>query len=275
MQFQPPDDVCCGIERAGPVRRSDGRTGDSPSPTPYRSMAVTLCTASPASAARILIVEDERKVRDALLEGFALEEWSPAAVETGAEALALLETSPFDLVVLDWMLPDLDGLEILQRARSRGIRIPVLMVTARGTVADRVTGIDLGADDYLVKPFAFAELVARCRALLRRSRRNDSMRLHYADLELDPHQRSASRRGEAIPLTPIELDVLEYLVRNQERVVTREMLRQDVWRETGDDHALNNAINIHIARLRNKIDGGDLPKLIHTLHGVGYRFGTR
>lgn len=228
----------------------------------------------PATLVRILVVEDERKVRDALVEGLEMEDWKVSGAANGAEALSRLARETFDLVVLDWMLPDFDGLQILQDARKRGIATPFLMVTARGAIADRVRGFDHGADDYLTKPFAFAELVARCRALLRRSMFIDGARLRYEDLELDTHARAAARGGAAIPLTPLELDVLEYLMRNQDRIVTREMLRHSVWKDPGDDSALNNAINIHIARLRQKIDQGHAPKLIHTLHGVGYRFGS-
>jgi DNA-binding response OmpR family regulator len=221
--------------------------------------------------ARILVVDDDRKLRETLAEGLELEGWEIETAGTGRAALEHLGGRTFHVVVLDWMLPDQDGLEVLRQTRARGIGSRILMVTARGTVADRVTGFDQGADDYLVKPFAFEELVARCRALLRRPAAVAGVQLCCADLELDTRARVATRGGEIMALTPLEVDLLEYLLRQQEQVVTREMLHRDVWKGQRDENAASNAINIHVARLRQKIDREPWPKLLHTLHGVGYR----
>lgn len=220
---------------------------------------------------KILVVDDERKVRDALAEGLQLEGWTVATAASGGEALGWLAREPFHVVVLDWMLPDQDGLGVLRDMRHHRIPTPVLMITARGTVADRVAGFEHGADDYLVKPFAFEELVARCRALLRRPVPGAGVQLCCADLELDTRSRIAVRAGEIIPLTPMEVDLLEYLLRHQGRVVTREMLWRDIWKGEGEDASAANTINIQMARLRRKVDREPWPRLLRTLHGVGYR----
>jgi two-component system copper resistance phosphate regulon response regulator CusR len=181
---------------------------------------------------RVLVVEDEQKTRESLAEGLRLETWSVATAATGQEALGLLGREVFDLVVLDWMLPDRDGVEVLREMRRRGQPTSVLMLTARSTLNDRVTGLDSGADDYLAKPFAFAELLARCRALLRRPVVKTGGLLRCGDLQLDTRARIAVRDGQEIALTPREVDVLEYLLRYQGQIVTREMLERDVWKQT-------------------------------------------
>jgi two-component system copper resistance phosphate regulon response regulator CusR len=222
---------------------------------------------------RVLVVEDEQKTRESLAEGLRLETWSVATAATGQEALGLLGREVFDLVVLDWMLPDRDGVEVLREMRRRGQPTSVLMLTARSTLNDRVTGLDSGADDYLAKPFAFAELLARCRALLRRPVVKTGGLLRCGDLQLDTRARIAVRDGQEIPLTPREVDVLEYLLRYQGQIVTREMLERDVWKQTHRMTSLDNVIDVQIMRLRRKVDTDGSERLIHTFRGVGYRLG--
>lgn len=221
----------------------------------------------------VLLVEDERKTRASIAEGLELEGWRVSATDSGSGALLLLEAQAFDLVVLDWMLPDRDGLTVLRHIRQRGNQVPVLMLTARGTVTDRVDGLESGADDYLVKPFAFAELVARSRALLRRPILSTDQFLRCGDLQLDTRARIAVRAGEPIALTPREVDILEYLLRYQGQIVTREMLERDVWKQSHRFTSLDNVIDVQIMRLRRKVDGDGDDKLIHTLRGRGYRLG--
>jgi DNA-binding response OmpR family regulator len=222
---------------------------------------------------RVLVVEDEQKTRDSLVEGFRLESWTVFSAASGEEALALIDRESVDLVVLDWMLPDQDGIEMLQHIRRRAEHMPVLMLTARSTLADRVVGLDSGSDDYLTKPFAFAELLARSRALLRRPMWATGRLLRCGDLQLDTRARVAVRAGEEISLTPREVDVLEYLLRYQGQIVTREMLERDVWKQTHRMTSLDNVIDVQMMRLRRKVDGEGAERLIHTLRGVGYRLG--
>lgn len=228
----------------------------------------------PHGRPRVLIVEDEFKTRSSIAEALHLEGWHATEAGRGREMIALLDQQPFDLVVLDWMLPGRDGLELLQHVRARGAQIPVLMLTARGGVEDRVFGLESGADDYVVKPFAMAELIARCRALLRRPTANTAECLRCADLELDTRARTARRGTEEIPLSPRELDVLEHLMRYQGQVVTREMLERDVWKQTHRFTSLDNVIDVQMMRLRRKIDGEGKQPLIHTIRGVGYRLAA-
>lgn len=222
---------------------------------------------------RVLVVEDEEKTRDSVAEGLSLEDWSVDTAEGGAQALELLGSQAFDLIILDWMLPDRDGLDVLQTLRGRGVQTPVLMLTARTRLDDRVAGLESGADDYLLKPFAFAELVARCRALLRRPATRTERLLTHADLQLDTRARIALRAGKEIPLTPREVDVLEYLMRYQGQIVTREMLERDVWKQSSRLTSLDNVIDVQMMRLRRKVDDAGQERLIHTVRGVGYRFG--
>jgi two-component system copper resistance phosphate regulon response regulator CusR len=221
----------------------------------------------------VLVVEDEDKTRESVAEGLRLEGWSVATAANGTEAISRAESGAVDLMILDWMLPDRDGLEVLQHLRRRGRQAPVLMLTARGRLNDRIAGLDGGADDYLVKPFAFAELVARCRALLRRPTISQDRFLRCGDLHLDTRARIAVRAGAEITLTPREVDVLEYLLRYQGQIVTREMFERDVWKETHRMTSLDNVIDVQIMRLRRKVDGEGAERLIHTLRGVGYRLG--
>jgi two-component system copper resistance phosphate regulon response regulator CusR len=220
---------------------------------------------------QVLLVEDEVKTRQSIRDGLALEGWNVAEAADGAEALAMLETRSFELIILDRMLPRVDGMEFLRRLRASGSTVPVLMLTARSTLNDRVSGLDRGADDYLAKPFAFAELVARCRALLRRPDWNSARLLRCGDLQLDTRARVAVRAGREIPLTPREVDVLEYLLRHQGQTVTREMLEREVWKQPHRLTSLDNVIDVQIMRLRKKVDLEGEQSLIHTLRGIGYQ----
>ncbi len=217
------------------------------------------------------MIEDEPKTRQSLAEGLRMESWRVTTAATGAEAEALLAGEIFDLVLLDRMLPDCDGLELLRRLRERGTQTPALVLTARSALKDRVAGLGEGADDYLPKPFAFAELVARCRALLRRPVIGTGLLLRCGDLQLDIRARVAVHAGTKVPLTPREVDILEYLLLNQGRIVTREMLERDVWKQTHRFTSLDDVINVQMMRLRRKLEDNGAEKLIHTLRGQGYR----
>ncbi len=224
---------------------------------------------------RVLIVEDDRKVAGALKAGLADEGFETAVACTGEEGYYLATTEPFEAILLDLMLPGRSGLEVLSSLRKRGLTVPVLVLTARDAIEDRVSGLDTGADDYLVKPFAFAELLARLRALLRRGRPEGALLLRLAELELDPVERTVSRAGRPIELTAREFELLRYLVRHQGQIVSRDMLARDVWKEPSRGTPLDNVIDVHIARLRRKIDQGATRKLIHTVRGVGFVAGER
>jgi len=219
---------------------------------------------------RILVVEDEQKVANALREGLEGERYAVEVERTGEDAFFRMTTEAFDLILLDLGLPGRDGLQILTTLRSKGIKTPVLVLTARDTLQDRVAGLDSGADDYLVKPFAFAELLARIRALLRRGRAADSPRLAVGDLAMDLITRKVTRAGQLVELTVREFELLEYLMRYEGQVVSRETLARDVWKETARTTPLDNVIDVHIARLRRKVDLDRPIKLIHTVRGVGF-----
>ncbi len=216
---------------------------------------------------RILVVEDEAKVARALQEGLEREEYTVVVARTGEEGFYLVSAEEFDLVILDLMLPGRDGLEVLATLRKRGLVTPVLILTARDAIEDRVQGLDKGGDDYLVKPFAFPELSARIRALLRRGRTQQLTRLQLADLEMDL---VARRGGKDVEFTAREFELLEYLLRHKEQVVSREMLARDVWRELSRATPLDNVIDVHMARLLHKIDEPFDRKLLHTIRGVGF-----
>jgi DNA-binding response OmpR family regulator len=229
--------------------------------------------ASPAPtvpAARVLVVEDEPKVARALREGLAGEGYQVVVALTGEDGFFRASSEPFDLLILDRMLPGREGLEVLRTLRQKGHLTPVLVLTARDAVEDRVEGLDAGADDYMVKPFAFTELLARVRALVRRGRGDQVLRLVLADLVLDVPTRQVTRGGEAIDLTPREYELLEYLVRHRGTIVSREMLGRDVWKEPERGTPLDNVIDVHVTRLRKKVDQGFAVKLIHTVRGVGF-----
>jgi len=219
---------------------------------------------------RVLIIEDDQKTARALASGLDSAGYATATAHTGEEGFFLLNAESFDLVVLDWMLPGRDGLEILKTLRARGAKTPVLLLTARDAVEDRVLGLENGADDYLVKPFAFAELVARVRSLLRRAAPVESLRKNIADLVVDLEARRVSRANKSIDLTPREFDLLAYLLRQRGQVVSREMLARDVWGEVNRITPIDNVIDVHVAHLRRKVDEGHVTKLIHTVRGVGF-----
>ena len=219
---------------------------------------------------RILIVEDEPSVGRSLQRGLAAERIDVTLAASGEEGFYLVLSEIFDLMVLDLMLPGRDGIDILRALRGRGLSTPVIVVSARDAVEDRVRGLDVGADDYLVKPFAFEELLARIRALLRRGRAQDVLRLVVGDLELDRVTRCVARAGLVVDLTVREYDLLEYLMSYQGRVVSREMLVRDIWREPRRVTPLDNVIDVHMARLRKKVDNGHAHALIHTVRGVGF-----
>jgi two-component system copper resistance phosphate regulon response regulator CusR len=219
---------------------------------------------------RILVVEDEKKVANALLEGLKGEQYDVVVEHTGEGAFFRITTEPFDAVLLDLTLPGRDGIEILLAMRERGVKTPVLVLTARDTLEDRVIGLDAGADDYLIKPFAFAELLARIRALVRRGRVAESPRLSIGDLEVHLITREVTRGGRPVELTVREFELLAYLLRHQGQVVSREGLARDVWKETARSTPLDNVIDVHVARLRRKVDADPGLRLIHTVRGMGF-----
>ena len=219
---------------------------------------------------RILIVEDEPKVARAIEEGLVGEGYAVIVTHSGEEGFFLVNTEVFDLMVLDLMLPGRDGLDILGALRRRGLGTPVLILSARDAVEDRVQGLETGADDYLVKPFAFTELLARIRALLRRGRQDEVLRLQAANLEMDLVTRSVRRGGAPLYLTIKEFELLEFLLRHQGQAVSREMIGRDVWHEVQRATPLDNVIDVHIARLRKKVDTGHPLRLIQTVRGVGF-----
>ncbi|OAN40545.1 DNA-binding response regulator [Chloroflexus islandicus] len=222
---------------------------------------------------RVLLVEDERTIVAYVKRGLEEQGYAVDVAYDGREALEWLDAAPFDLVVLDVMLPELNGLEVCRELRARGFRMPVLMLTARDTVDDRVNGLDSGADDYLVKPFAIRELLARLRALARRSADAPKTTvLQVADLTLDTATRRVRRAGKLIELTAKEYAVLECLMRAPGRVLTRTMIAEQVWNY--DSFNQSNVVDVYIRNLRRKIDDPFPVKLIHTVRGAGYRLSA-
>jgi two-component system copper resistance phosphate regulon response regulator CusR len=219
---------------------------------------------------RVLIVEDERKVAGALKEGLEGSSYSVSVANTGEDAFFLASSEHFDLMILDVMLPGRSGIEVLSAIRKQGRKTRVLLLTARDSIEDRVSGLDAGADDYLVKPFAFPELLARIRALLRRGKAEPVPVLRLQDLEVDLIGRSVKRGKKMIDLTAREFELLEYFLRHQGQVVSREMLARDVWNEEVRHSPLDNVIDVHMVRLRRKIDEGFATKLLRTVRGVGF-----
>ena len=219
---------------------------------------------------RVLVVEDEQKVAHALREGLEGEGYEVTLEHTGEGAFFRITTETFDVILLDLMLPGRDGLQILTTLRDRGVKTPVLVLTARDALDDRVKGLDSGADDYLVKPFAFAEVLARIRAVLRRGRVADALRLSAGDLEMDLETRKVTRGGRLVELTGREFELLQHLLRHERQIVSRDTLARDVWQESSRSAPLDNVIDVHIARLRRKIDLDQPVKLIHTVRGVGF-----
>lgn len=223
---------------------------------------------------RVLIVEDEAKLARTLKRGLEEEGYRVEVAGTGEDAFFLASTRVYDVILLDILLPGRSGFEILQTLRRSGNTTQVLCLTARDAVEDRVRGLDLGADDYMVKPFAFPELLARIRALARRGRSGaGSLRLVCQDVELDLVTRRASRAGRQIELTPREHELLEYLLRNQGRPLSREELLREVWKEERPLELRTNVVDVYVKALRRKLEGSDaqgLRRLIHTVRGVGY-----
>jgi len=218
---------------------------------------------------KILVVDDERAVRESLRRALELEGYEIELAEDGAQALQRLEaeTEP-DAVVLDVLMPGVDGLEVSRTLRRKGSKVPILMLTARTQVEDRVEGLDAGADDYLTKPFALEELLARVRALLRRTGDGTGETLRFADLELDPGTREVMRGGERIELTRTEFSLLELFLLNPRQVLTRSLIFERVW---GYDFGFaSNSLDVYIGYLRRKTEAGGKPRLIHTVRGVGY-----
>ena len=217
---------------------------------------------------RILVVEDERKVASFIRQGLEEEGHAVEVARDGAEAVDLLSGPPYDLIVLDVMLPRRDGFAVLRELRGHGVATPVLMLTARDAVADKVTGLDLGADDYLTKPFAFAEFLARVRALLRRGSDQRPPVLRIADLTLDPATRYVTRGTRRVELTTREYALLEYFMRRTGRVLTRPMIAEHVWGIDFDHES--NVIDVYVGYFRKKVDQDGETRLLHTVRGAGY-----
>jgi two-component system, OmpR family, response regulator MprA len=218
---------------------------------------------------RVLVVDDERAVRDSLRRALELEGYDVELAADGEEALErLAQNGEPDAVVLDILMPKMDGLEVCRRLRREGHRLPVVMLTARDEVENRVAGLDAGADDYVTKPFALEELLARLRALLRRTRSGSGEVLRFADVELDPKTREVRRAGEPIELTRTEFSLLELFLLNPRQVLTRSVIFERVW---GYDFGFSsNSLDVYIGYLRRKTEAGDRPRLIQTVRGVGY-----
>jgi two-component system, OmpR family, copper resistance phosphate regulon response regulator CusR len=217
---------------------------------------------------RILVVEDEKKVASFIKKGLEEEGYAVDVAADGEEGLSMALACVHDLIILDIRLPKMDGLRVLQALRQDRVAAPVLLLTVRATIEDKVLGLDAGADDYLTKPFAFQELVARVRALLRRRAEAEPTVLRIDDLTLDPARRTVTRGGEEIDLTPREFALLDYFMRNPGRVLTRTMIAEHVWDYSFDTST--NVIDVYVNYLRRKIDAGRASKLLHTVRGVGY-----
>ena len=218
---------------------------------------------------RVLVVEDSRRLAGIIRRGLLEEGYAVDNAYDGEEAEYMAETTPFDVVILDIMLPKKDGLAVCRDLRSKGVNTPILMLTAKDSVEDKVTGLDAGADDYLVKPFAFSELLARLRALLRREVQPKTQKLQIGDLVLQPVSREVWRDETRLELTAKEYAILEYFIRRPNAVVTRTMLGESVWDYEFD--GLSNVIDVYIRRIRQKIDQDGQPSLIQTVRGAGYR----
>ena len=220
---------------------------------------------------RVLLIEDDRKAAKLLAKGLHEEGFVVDMAPTGEEGEEQAAVNEYDVIVLDWLLPGKDGIAVCQSLRARDLSTPILMLTARDGLADRVKGLSTGADDYLTKPFAFAELLARIRALLRRSRNARPAVLRVSDLTLDPASRRVTRAGASVALTSKEFAILEVLMRSAGEIVSRTRLVERVWNEASE--VLDNLVDVHLSHLRKKIDYGDRSPLIHTIRGFGYRLG--
>ena len=221
---------------------------------------------------RVLLVEDDRKAARVLRQGLQEEGFTVDVAHAGDEGEYQVDINDYDVIVLDWLLPGKPGIDVCRDLRARGVTTPILMLTARDAVADRVTGLNTGADDYLTKPFAFAELLARIRALLRRGDAAHAPILEVGDLVLDPVSHRVTRGDRRIVLTPKEYAVLEYLMRHAGRVVTRTELGEHIWQEEHD--TLTNLVDVHISHVRRKVDAGATTPLVHTVRGRGDRLGV-
>ena len=219
---------------------------------------------------KILVVEDEKKVSSFIKRGLEEEKYQVETAGDGEEGLKMALGKQFDLIILDWMLPKKDGLTVIRELREKKTMTPVLMLTAKDSLEDIIAGLDSGSDDYLTKPFAFAELLARVRALLRRSEMDKGAELRFGDLRLDPVSHKVWRKDKEIDLTAKEYGLLEYFMRNANQVLTRTMIADHVWDYTFD--TFTNIIDVYVNYLRKKIDRDADKKLIHTVRGVGYIF---
>jgi len=217
---------------------------------------------------RILVIEDEQRIAAFIKRGLREKKFIVDVANDGEEGLFQAEVNPYDLILLDIMIPKKDGLSVCKELRSKKIDVPILILTARGAVQDRINGLNAGADDYLSKPFAFDELLARVQALLRRNRTQKTNQLKIGDLQLNMLNHEVQRDGKKIPLTSKEYALLEYFMIHASQVVTRTMISEHVWNE--DFHSMTNVIDVHVRNLRSKIDDGFKKKLIHTLRGTGY-----
>ena len=220
---------------------------------------------------RVLLIDDDRKAAKLLTKGLQEEGFVVDVAATGEEGEVQVAVNEYDVILLDWLLPGKDGIAVCRELRAHGVFTPILMLTARDGLADRVNGVTVGADDYLTKPFAFAELLARIRALLRRSRLAQPTVIRVADLTIDPTSRRVTRAGVLVALTAREFAILEVLARSQGEIVSRTRLVERVWDEASD--VLDNLVDAHVSHLRKKIDRGNGVALIHTVRGFGYRLG--
>lgn len=218
---------------------------------------------------RILLVEDERRLANVVKKGLTEEGFAVDVAYDGEEGQYLAQSEEYDLIILDITLPKVDGITICKELRKKNIKTPILMLTARSTLEDKIFGLDSGADDYIIKPFAFLELRSRIHALIRRSKQESSPILKIANLELDPIKHTVKRGGNTISLTPKEFSVLELLLWHKDEVVSRTMIIEHIWDYNFD--SMSNVVDVFVAAIRRKVDKGAKVKLIHTLHGVGYK----
>lgn len=217
----------------------------------------------------ILVVEDEKKIASFVKRALEMEKYTVELASSGEKALEKMETQDYDLVILDIMLPGIDGFEVCKKARGMNIYTPIIMLTAKTQVEDRIKGLDSGADDYLIKPFSIDELLARVRSLLRREKKSLSPTLKISDLILDPRSHEVRRKGRELELTSKEYKILDFLMRRENQVCTRNMIGEHVW--GFDFNPLSNVIDAHISNLRRKVDGKSCIKLISTVRGGGYK----
>ena len=222
---------------------------------------------------RILLIEDEKHLSDVIKKGFTESGFALDQAFDGEEGLYLAQSESYDVIILDIMLPKLDGITVCKRLRKQKVAIPILMLTAKTQVEDKVKGLNVGADDYLTKPFEFVELQARVNALLRRNYQQPETKIIIDNFEIDPVGRIVKRDNKEINLTPKEFSILEYLVRHKDKPVTRTQITEHTWDYNFD--SFSNIVDVFIATLRKKIDGGQRKKLIHTVHGVGYIFSQK